>query len=110
MAKTANSLALELMQKSKSVKERAESYFESIKRNIQRDVIDKLVEKKEKLTDDIFELSNFNLDTNLNAAIHAVSRETCEKRLVQLINAEYELELVTLELQSKQDIYNKYFN
>jgi hypothetical protein len=110
MAKTSNSLALELMQKSKSVKERAESYFDSIKRNLQRDIIDRLVEKKEKLTDEIFELSNFNLDTNLNAGVHGATRETCEKRLTQLIHAEYELELITLELKSKQDIYNKYFN
>lgn len=109
MAKT-QALALVLMEKNKSVKERAQSYFDSIKRNLQRDIIDKLVEKKEKLTDRIFELSTFSLETNLNSGISAVTRDTCESRLKSLIEAEYELELVTLELKSKQEIYDKYFN
>lgn len=105
----AQSLALQLMQKSKSVKERAGSYYDSIKRNIQKDVLDALVEKKDKLNDKIFELSTFTLETNLNAGVQAVTRDTCEKRFRDLIDAEYELELVELELKAKQATFDKYF-
>jgi len=102
-------LALALMEKNKSVKERAESYFESVRRNIQRDVIDALVAKKEDLKDKLFELTNFTLDTNLNAGLSRMTKDDCEKRFKQIIENEYQLELIELELSAKQDTFNKYF-
>jgi hypothetical protein len=48
--------ALELLKTNKTVAERAENYATSMKRNIQRDVIDTLVAKKEKYEDEIFEI------------------------------------------------------
>lgn len=109
MAATKPSLALSLMEKNKSVKERAAAYFESVRRNIQRDVIDKLIGDKEKIEDELFELTNFTLDTNLNAGLRQMTKEDCETRFKKVIELEYQLELVSLELKAKQDSFDKYF-
>ena len=102
-------LALVLMEKNKTVKERASAYFESVKRNLQKNVIDKIVEKKENLTDELFELTNFTLDTNLNSGLRQMTKEDCEKRFARIIEIEYELELIKLELEAKQATFDKYF-
>ena len=109
MAASKPSLALSLMEKNKSVKERAAAYFESVRRNIQRDVIDKLIGDKEKIEDELFELTNFTLDTNLNAGLRQMTKEDCETRFKKVIELEYQLELVSLELKAKQDSFDKYF-
>jgi hypothetical protein len=101
--------ALTLMEKNKSVKERAQSYLESVRRNIQRDVLDQLTGQKEKLEDELFELTNFVLDTNLNAGLRMMTKEDCEGRFKRIIEVEYRLELVKLELGSKQASFDKYF-
>ena len=48
-----NMKALALLKTNKTVAERAENYATSMKRNIQRDVIDTLLARKEKYEDDI---------------------------------------------------------
>lgn len=108
MAKTEN-LALSLLKTNKSVSERAENYVISSKRNIQRDVIDTLVAKKETIEDELFELTNFNLETNLNAGIAQMTKESCESRFKKVIDLEYKLVLLSLELKTKQESFNKYF-
>lgn len=101
--------ALELLQKAKSTSERATSFLGSIERNIQKDVLDVLQSKKDGLTDKIFELLDFTLETNLNSGQSAISRDQAEKRFKDLIEAEYQLKLVELELEAKQVSFNKYF-
>lgn len=108
-AKNKEVKALSLLRTNKTVKERAESYFKSITRNIQKNVIDTLVQKKEALEDKIFDLENFTLDTNLNAGLRTMTKEDCEKRFIDIINAECELELVNRELAIKQGSFDKYF-
>ena len=78
--------AITLLKQNKTVTERAEQYAQSIKRNLQRDIIDTLVSKKESIEDKIFDLGNFNLVTNLNAAQKQMTKEDCEARLKQLID------------------------
>lgn len=102
-------LAFKLMEKNKSVKERAAAYLESLKRNIQRDVIDSIIPRKEKLEDELFELTNFTLDTNLNAGLKQMTKDDCEKRFKRVIDIEYELKLVELELKTKKESFTKYF-
>lgn len=102
-------LALSMMEKNKSVKERAQSYFESIRRNIQRDIIDKLIAKREEIEDNMFELSNFTLDTNLNAGQSRMTKDDCEKRFKDIINKEFELKMVNLEIETKQASFNRLF-
>lgn len=103
------SKALELLKSNKSVKERAEAYAISVKRSIQKNVIDELISKQEKINDELFELSNFTLDTNLNQGLKQMTKEDCEKRFTQIIELEFELKLITIELEAKQATFDKYF-
>lgn len=104
------SLAYTLMQKNRSVKERASSYFTSVKRNIERDVINTLIAEKEAIEDKIFELTNFNLVTDKNAGMQMMTKDECEQRFKTLIELEYQLVVKELELTVKTQSFNKYFN
>ena len=108
-AVTGSTLAYSLLEKNKTVKERAEFYHSSIQRNLQRLVIDSLIERRDSLQDELFDKSNFSLDTNLNAGQRTMTKEDCENRFKCIMDIEYELELVNLELESKQAIFKKYF-
>lgn len=101
--------AQELLKTNKTVAERAENYATSMKRNIQRDVIDALIAKKEKMEDELFELTNFTLDTNINQGIRQMTKETCEERFKRIIQLEYEQKLLEMELKVKQESFDKYF-
>jgi len=101
--------ALELLKSNKSVSERAENYAVAVKRNIQRDVIDSLVAKKESIEDELFELTNFNLETDVNRGYQAMTKESVEARFKKIIDLEYKLKLVSLELTAKQESFDKYF-
>ena len=101
--------AITLLKQNKTVTERAEQYAQSIKRNLQRDIIDTLVSKKESIEDKIFDLGNFNLETNLNAAQKQMTKEDCEARFKQLIDLDYQLELISRELEIKQKSFNLLF-
>lgn len=102
--------ALKLLKSNKTVAERADTFVVSIKRDIQREVIDKLTADKEKLDDEIFELGNFTLDTDHNKGLKTMSKDDCKTRFMRLIQAKYELKLVTLELKEKQAIFDEYFS
>ena len=101
--------ALELLKTNTGVAERAENYVSAVKRNIQRDVIDALTAKKEKIDDELFELKNFSLETDANKCVIEMKREDVEKRFRKIIDLEYELKLVSLELTAKQESFEKYF-
>jgi hypothetical protein len=106
---TKSTKALDLLKSNKSVSERAENYIVSVKRNIQRDVIDALVQKKESMEDELFELTNFTLETNVNNGVQAMTKEIIEARFKRVIDLEYKLKLTTLELTTKQETFDKYF-
>jgi len=106
---TKSTKALDLLKSNKSVSERAENYIISVKRNLQRDVIDALVQKKESMEDELFELTNFTLETNVNNGVQAMTKETIEARFKKVIDLEYKLKLITLELATKQESFDKYF-
>jgi hypothetical protein len=101
--------ALDLLKSNKTVSERAENYIVSVKRNIQRDVIDSLTARKEAMEDELFELTNFNLETDVNRGYQQMTKELVEQRFKKIIDIEYKLKLVSLELASKQDSFDKYF-
>lgn len=106
---TKSTKALDLLKSNKSVSERAENYIVSVKRNLQRDVIDALVQRKEAMEDELFELTNFTLETNINNGIQAMTKETIEARFKKVIDLEYKLKLTNLELATKQESFDKYF-
>lgn len=107
--KAKSSKALDLLKSNKSVSERAENYIVSVKRNIQRDVIDAITAKKEAMEDELFELTNFTLETNVNNGIQSMTKETVEARFKKVIDLEYKLKLTELELAAKTESFNKYF-
>jgi hypothetical protein len=102
--------ALSLLKSNKSVKERAENYLTFIKRELQREILDQLIIKKEKIESELFELTNFTLDTNINSGLSRMTNEDCKDRFKRIIGAEYELTLIDLELKAKQNTFDKYFN
>ena len=104
------SVGMALLMNNKTVAERAESYYTSIKRNTQRDVIDALQAKKEALEDKLFELKDFTLDTDKNRGMNRMTKEDCEARFKEIIETEYELELLTRELEIKSASFDKYFS
>lgn len=108
-SKTKSVKALDLLKSNKTVSERAENYIVSVKRNIQRDVIDSLTAKKEAMEDELFELTNFNLETDINRGYQQMTKESVEQRFKKIIDIEYKLKLVSLELNAKQESFNKYF-
>ena len=107
--KNKSTKALELLKTNKTVSERAEKYVASVKRNIQRDVIDALVSKVEKMEDELFELTNFNLETDVNRGYQEMTKEAVEARFKKIIDLEYQVKLTNLELTAKQESFDKYF-
>lgn len=107
--KTSGSKALQMMQKNKSVNERAADFEQSIKRQLQRDIIDPLIDKRDRLKDTITELSDFSLNTDRNAGVQALTREQCTERFKKIFEAEKELKFLELELQVTTDSFSKYF-
>jgi len=102
-------LAMQLMRNTVSIEERASSFFESSRRNIQRDVIDQLISQKEKIEDKLFELKDFSLSTDLNRGMKRITKEEIESRFKEIISNEYELLLISEELKQKQILFDKYF-
>jgi hypothetical protein len=109
-AKVKSVKALDLLKSNKTVSERAENYIVSVKRNIQRDVIDAITAKKEAMEDELFELTNFNLETDVNKGYQQMTKESVEARFKKIIDIEYKLKLTNLELISKQESFDKYFS
>lgn len=103
------SKALTLLKSNKSVKERADKYSTSIQRDIQQEVLDVLSKKKEKMEDQLFDLENFNLETNLNSGHKQMTQEDCKERFKKIIDLKYQTKLVEYELEIKQKAFNEYF-
>lgn len=101
--------ALELLKTNQTVKERAEKFAASIKRDIQNEVIDSLIKKQEKMVDQLFELQNFTLGTDLNHGIKQMTQEECKERFKKIIDLEYSLVALGLEIKVKTDSFNTYF-
>lgn len=106
---TKSTKAIDLLKSNKSVSERAESYYTSIKRDIQRDVVDELTKRKEKIEDDLFELKDFSLETDVNKGNVRMTKEDCKSRFMRIIDLEFELTLIEQELKIKSESFNKYF-
>lgn len=98
-----------ILSKSQTVAARAEDFFKRIKRNIQKETIDVLEEKIEKINDKIIETKDFSLDTDLNKGQKALTMSECQERFNTLIELEYEKELLERELAIKQASFSKYF-
>ena len=101
--------AVKMVQTNITVKKRADEYVKTIKRNIQKKIIDKLTEQIEEIDDKIFSALDFTIETNLNSGQSAISREECERKFSYAINAEFDREMLVKELAIKQASFDKYF-
>lgn len=101
--------AQELLKTNVSVAQRADKFAVSIQRNIQKDVLDVLVDRKDKIDEELFELSDFSLETDVNRGVRPMKQEECEERFKKMIELEYELELLEKEIEIKTKSFNKYF-
>lgn len=100
---------LDLLKKSKSTNERAEAFYNGIARDLKIDIIDNLTRKKEKLEEERFELEDFTLATDANAGLKKMTQDECKTKFARIIEIEYELEMLDLEIESKTAAYEKYF-
>jgi len=101
--------ALQILEKNQSTKERASEYLKSIKRNLQKKVVDVLEEKIEAIEDKIYGLLDMSLNTDLNKGVKTVTRDQAEARFSEVIELEYELELLNKELDVKRKSFDNYF-
>jgi predicted nucleic acid-binding Zn-ribbon protein len=101
--------ALQILEKNQSTKERATEFIKSIKRNLQKKVIDSLEERIETIEDKIYGQLDMSLNTDLNKGVKTVTRDQAEARFSEVIELEYELELLNRELEIKRESFDKYF-
>lgn len=101
--------ALKLLKKNRTTEERAEKYVERIKNSLNIRIITNLTERIEKIADDIYDLENFNLSTDLNKGEIQLTKEECEDRFIQIIDLNYTKKLLELELKAKKEIFTHYF-
>jgi len=105
----ASNKAALLLKNMPNIEQRAEKFAETVKRNLQKSVLDALITKKESLEDLIDSKLDFSLNVDMNKGMTGVTREGAEQRFSEVIDLRYRLELVSQELAIKQDIFNDYF-
>lgn len=98
-----------LLNKSKSVIERASKYSKRIAKSLEIKMIDSLKENIEKYDDQIFDLENFSLKTDINKGRETLTKEEIEERFEKIINLHYQRDLATAKLKSIESAFNKYF-
>ena len=98
-----------LLNKSKSVIERASKYSKRIAKSLEIKMIDSLKENIEKMDDQIFDLENFSLKTDINKGRETLTKEDIEERFEKIIKLHYERDLTTAKLKSFENAFNKYF-
>ena len=101
--------ALKLLKKNRTTEERAEKYTERIKSSLTIKIINNLEERIEKIADNIYDLENFNLSTDLNKGGNQLTKEECEDRFIKIIDLNYTKKLLELELKVKKEIFTHYF-
>ena len=102
--------ALAMLSRSITASERAEDFAKRIKKNIQKNTLDVLEEKIEKLGDIIFETKDFSLNTDLNKGQQALTMSECQARFEKIIELEFEKKLLERELRIKQTSFDNYFD
>lgn len=103
------SKALELLKKAPTVEQRASQFMPRIKKSIQTTVLDPLQETIDELESQKFELMTFSLDTDINKGQGIMSKDECQRRFVEYMDAGYKQDLAAAELKSKQKSFDEMF-
>jgi hypothetical protein len=98
----ATTKANQLLTSAKSVEERANKFETSIKRNIQKKVLDPLLEQIEAKEDELYELENFSETKSLSQA-------ECQEKFEKIIQIKFDITCLKAELQKKQETFDEYF-
>ena len=101
--------ALKLLEASKTLQERVAEVIPRIKRDSEQAFIEVLERKIDNLKDQIADLSNFSLNTNLNEGQIGTTIEEAKKKFLNILQLEYQLKLAEKELEIKKGIFNDYF-
>lgn len=101
--------ALTILKKYPSVEERATTVIVSLKRDIIKTVLDPVQNKIDRLEDEIADLQNFSLQTNLNHGQAATSKAECLQRFQQIIEKKYQLDIAKKEFELKKAAFDEYF-
>lgn len=109
MSETTTVKALDLLKTNKTVAERAEKYVSRIGESLKIKMIVPLKEQIAKIEDEIFDLENFSLDTNLNKGLKQMTKEDCEQRFETIIQKTFEKEILELELRTKTEKFEELF-
>lgn len=107
---TVMSKALDLLKSNKTLEQRANEVIDRIKKDAEDNFVDIVQRKVDNLKDQIADLSNFSLATDLNKGQMGVTIEESKKRFVTIMELEYQLQLAQKELEVKSAIFNRYFN
>lgn len=107
--KTFTTKAHGLLATIRNLEERADAIHTSLKRDLLQTEITDIERQKEKLEEEIFELENFSLVTNLNAGQLTMTREQCMARFKGIFAKRKELILLEEELTLNKEVYNYYF-
>lgn len=100
--------ALTLLSTVKTGKEKAEQYFPRIKNSLWIKLIN-FKESIDSIKDQISDLENFSLDTNINKGIVAMDKDECEKRFSSILDKKFELSLLEAEYKAKKETFEEYF-
>lgn len=93
----------------KSVKDRALQYSARIKTTLEVEMIHPLIEKVNKIDDEIYALEDFSLETDLNKGLRKLTKEDCEQRFKKIIELKYARALAVMERDSKIKAFNDLF-
>ena len=102
-------LALTLLQKSKTVSERAGAFLKGVKRDLELSVIVAAERKLEKIDEKIFELEDFSLKTDKNSGQEKMTQEAVLARFEQIFELRKERTLIKRELKADKKSFAKYF-
>jgi len=98
-----------MMKTSTAVKDIADKYAVSIARSLKTKVIDTLITKREAMDIQIFDLKKFNLETDQNKGQNQMTKDECESRFEQIIQLEFDIKILDLEIEVKQASFDSYF-
>lgn len=101
--------ALELLKTNKSVNIKADKYAPRIKESLRIKTILPLKEEIEAIEDQIFDLEDFSLDTDLNKGQKKLTKGECEDRFNQIIHLKYNKAILELEYKIKKESFDSLF-
>ena len=101
--------ALQMLKNGKSTKERAERYVKTSKEDIFEEVLKPLEREILAIDDKLFELEDFDIETNLNQGKVRMDSNQVKARFKEMINLKYKKQMLELELKVKTSCYEELF-